>query len=210
MVLSEQFERALLYAATIHAGQKRKGTAVPSLAHLLAVASIALDYGASEQEAIAALLHDAVEDAGGKERLEDIRSRFGESVADIVEGCTDSLVTPKPPWRARKAAYIAHIPRAPASVRLVSAADKLHNARAILRDLRVLGDSLWDRFRGGKEGTLWYYRCLVQAFKAAGIHPLVDELERVVLEIERLSKVKEAEGTAPSAQTGAPLQRDGR
>lgn len=129
MILSGEFEEALVYAAVIHAGQVRKGTDVPYFAHLLGVASIALEYEANETEATAALLHDAVEDAGGKGRLEDIRQRFGEAVAEIVAGCTDTDVIPKPPWRERKEAYVRHISTAPPSVRLVSAADKLYNAR---------------------------------------------------------------------------------
>ena len=142
MHLSSQFEQALHYAALIHAGQIRKGTDIPYLAHLLGVASIALEYGATEVEAIGALLHDAGEDAGGHGRIEDIRQRFGNAVADIVQGCTDSEVVPKPEWRKRKEVYIAHMPKAPHSVRLVSASDKLHNARAILRDYRTYGEDL--------------------------------------------------------------------
>jgi (p)ppGpp synthase/HD superfamily hydrolase len=186
MVLSEKFDEALRYAACVHAGQTRKGTAVPYLAHLLGVASLVLEYGGGEQEAIAALLHDAVEDAGGVGRLDDIRVRFGETVAALVDSCTDTLQHPKPPWRARKAAYIARIPKLPDPARLVCAADKLHNARAILRDLRESGDAIWSRFKGGKDGTLWYNRCLVQAFKAAGVTPLVEELDRAVTHIEEL------------------------
>jgi GTP pyrophosphokinase len=182
--LSDRFEEALVYASKAHGEQKRKGTEIPYVAHLLGVCSIALEYGADEDEAIAALLHDAVEDAGGQARLEDIRGRFGEKVADIVAGCTDADVIPKPPWRERKERYIEHVVNASASVQLVSAADKLHNAQAILRDLRVHGDALWSRFNGGKEGTLWYYRALVKAFRKS---PLVDELDRVVTEIERIA-----------------------
>src|SRR6185369_16391952 len=168
MNLSSKFDQALHYATLVHAGQMRKETKVPYLAHLLAVASIGLEYGAGEDEAIGALLHDAGEDAGGLGRIEDIRCRFGDAVAAIVQGCTDTVVTPKPPWRKRKEDYIAHVPHASASVRLVSAADKLHNARSILRDYRRLGDALWWRFNGGKEGTLWYYRALLEAFRQAG------------------------------------------
>ena len=187
MHLSPRFDEALRYATIIHAGQKRKGTEIPYLAHLLGVVSIALEYGANEDEAIGALLHDAGEDAGGEERIEDIRHRFGAAVADIVVGCTDAVILPKPPWKERKEAYIAHAHHASASVRLVSAADKLHNARAILRDLRRLGDGLWPRFNGGKDGTLWYYRSLVHAFSSAGSHELVDELDRAVSEMEQLA-----------------------
>jgi (p)ppGpp synthase/HD superfamily hydrolase len=186
MNLSEQFEKALNYAVLIHAGQKRKGTEIPYIAHLLGVVSIALEYGATEPEAIGALLHDAGEDAGGRGRIEDIRGRFGEAVAEIVEGCTDTVVSPKPPWRKRKEDYISQVPRAPGSIRLVSASDKLHNERAILRDFRGHGEGLWSRFNGGKEGTLWYYRSLVTAFRAAEENELVEELDRVVTEIETI------------------------
>lgn len=186
-MLTSRFDQAIHYALLIHAGQTRKGTDIPYVSHLLGVASIAIEYGATEDEAIGALLHDAGEDAGGIGRIEDIRHRFGHAVADIVEGCTDAVVIPKPPWLQRKEDYIAHVPAASPSVRLVSAADKLHNARSILRDYRQLGESLWSRFTGGKEGTLWYYRSLIKAFREAGPGELVDELDRTVTELEGLS-----------------------
>lgn len=186
-MLGPRFADALGYAAQLHAAQVRKGTQTPYIAHLLAVAGIAIEHGASEDEAIAALLHDAIEDQGGRATAAEIRRRYGEAVEQIVWGCTDAEVTPKPPWRARKEAYIAHLPDAPASVRLVSAADKLHNARSISADYRALGESLWARFNGGRDGTLWYYRALVTAFRAAGSSPLIDELDRVVSEMERLA-----------------------
>jgi len=191
MTLSPRFEEALLYAARLHANQLRKGGSVPYIAHLLGVASIALQYGANENEAIAALLHDAVEDQGGAATREEILRRFGDKVAEIVDGCTDADTLPKPPWKRRKEAYVAHIRNTSASVRLVSACDKLQNARAILADYRVLGESLWRRFSGGKEGTLWYYRALVQAFREAGTSPLIEELDRVVSEIERLASARQ-------------------
>ena len=186
MALSARFEEALTLATQLHAQQVRKGTAIPYIAHLLAVASIVLENGGNEDEAIAALLHDAIEDQGGAVTREEIRRRFGDTVVEIVDGCTDAEVIPKPPWRPRKEAYIAHVRYAPASVRLVSAADKLHNARSILADYRVLGDALWKRFTGGREGTLWYYHSLVDAYREAGTSPLVEELARVVAEIESL------------------------
>jgi (p)ppGpp synthase/HD superfamily hydrolase len=185
--LSSRFEEALTFATRLHAGQCRKSTTIPYVAHLLGVASLVLEAGGDEDEAIAALLHDAVEDQGGEATLEEIRRRFGETVAAIVDGCSDTTTVPKPPWRARKEAYIAHLREASASECLVSAADKLHNARTILADYRVLGEVLWERFNGGKEGTLWYYRALVETFRAASPTPLVEELERVVAEIERLA-----------------------
>lgn len=196
MTLTPRFEQALHYTLLVHAGQRRKGTMIPYTAHLLAVVSIALEYGADEDEAIGALLHDAGEDAGGDDRIRDIRHRFGDAVADIVQGCTDAVVLPKPPWKERKEAYIAGVSMEPVSVRLVSAADKLHNVRSILRDYRALGDDLWSRFKGGKEGSLWYYRSLVNAyrqganyldpFRAAAHTELIDELDRGVAELEQL------------------------
>ncbi|NEP12811.1 MAG: HD domain-containing protein [Symploca sp. SIO2C1] len=185
-MLSERFTDALTFATQLHAKQIRKGSGVPYLAHLLGVASIALEYGANEDEAIAALLHDAIEDQGGAPTREEIRRRFGDTVTDIVDGCTDADTIPKPPWRQRKEAYIAHIPTASTSVRLVSASDKLHNARSILYDYRRLGDSLWEYFHGGKDGTLWYYRSVLEAFRSTESTPLVEELGRVVDELESL------------------------
>jgi (p)ppGpp synthase/HD superfamily hydrolase len=187
MELSTRFEDALILAKRLHAKQMRKGTTIPYISHLLAVASIVLEQGGSEDEAIAALLHDAIEDQGGVPTRRLIRERFGENVVEIVNGCTDAESMPKPPWRGRKEAYIARLADAPASVRLVSAADKLHNTRAILADYRDIGEALWKRFNGGKEGTLWYYRTLVTVLRNAERTPLVEELERVVSEIEALA-----------------------
>ena len=190
MKLSERFTDALTFATQLHTNQTRKGGGIPYISHLLGVASIALEYGANEDEAIAALLHDAIEDQGGAATREEIRRRFVDVVTEIVDGCTDSDQTPKPPWLQRKEAYIAHIPTASASVRLVSAADKLHNVWSILKDYRLLGDAVWERFQGGKQGTLWYYRSLVKAFYTAGSTPLVEEFERVVDELERLVGIR--------------------
>lgn len=187
MTLSPRFEQALAFAAELHREQVRKGTPVPYMAHLMAVASLALEHGATEDEAIAAVLHDAVEDQGGAATQEAIRQRFGPAVAAIVAGCTDTDQRPKPPWRARKEAYIAHLGSASSSVRLVSLCDKVHNARTILADYRTVGEALWNRFTGGKTGTLWYYRALVEAFRAHGHPPLVAEFDRVVREVERLA-----------------------
>lgn len=186
-ILGQRFEDALAYAAKLHSRQIRKGSGVPYISHLMGVASIALEYGADEDEAVAALLHDAIEDQGGAEARDEIRARFGSRVVTIVEGCTDADAKPKPPWRRRKEAYIAHIKDASPSIHLVSCSDKLHNARAILKDCRIHGDRLWERFNGGKEGTLWYYRSLSDAFRTVYPSPLSEELERVVSEIERLA-----------------------
>lgn len=186
-MLSKKFTEALTFATELHATQKRKGSGVPYIAHLLGTASIALEYGSNETEAIAALLHDAIEDQGGAPTREAIRRRFGDAVTAIVDGCTDADTIPKPSWRQRKEAYIARIPTASASVLLVTAADKLYNARSVLKDYQVLGEELWQRFAGGKAGTLWYYRALVEALRTAASTPLVEELDRVVTQIEQLA-----------------------
>lgn len=187
-MLGDRFERALQHANRLHAAQTRKGTGIPYVSHLLSVAAIVLEDGGDEDEAIAALLHDAVEDQGGRPTLDEIRSVFGDRVAEIVEGCSDTDVVPKPPWRRRKELYIEHLRTARPEVLRVSAADKLHNARAILADFRRHGDALWPRFSGAREGTLWYYRTLIGAYREAGGGGfLVDELDRTVTELERLA-----------------------
>jgi (p)ppGpp synthase/HD superfamily hydrolase len=185
--LGASFRRALVYAARIHARQFRKGTTRPYIAHLLGVASTVLTHGGDEEEAIAALLHDAVEDQGGKPRLRDIRRKFGSRVADIVEGCTDSYTEPKPPWRQRKLDYLGHLRSANASVRLVSAADKLYNAREIIADLKSHPHGVWSRFRGGKDGTVWYYRQVAEILRPQGPAALVEDLDRAVAELEQLA-----------------------
>jgi (p)ppGpp synthase/HD superfamily hydrolase len=186
MALSARFEEALAYAAHLHAGQTRKGTEIPYIGHLLGVTSIVLQNGGDEEQAIAALLHDAAEDQGGRDTLVQIRGRFGDRVADIVAGCTDAWTTPKPPWRARKEAYIGHLAHASQAELLVSAADKLHNARTILNDYRVVGEAVWERFTGRKKGTLWYYHALVEALRTRYPSPVVEELARVVAELDAL------------------------
>ena len=182
--LGPRFEQALIFASRKHAGQSRKATAVPYIAHLLSVAGLVLEAGGDEDLAIAALLHDVVEDCGGAPMLEEIRRSFGERVAHVVEGCTDTDLDPKPPWRQRKEDYLKHLQTADSDVRLVSAADKLHNARSILADYREIGESVWRRFQGKRDGTLWYYRSLVDEFRKRDANPLVNQLERVVKELE--------------------------
>jgi (p)ppGpp synthase/HD superfamily hydrolase len=186
MSLSTRFEEALAYAAHLHAGQTRKGSDIPYIGHLLGVTSIVIQYGGDEDQAIAALLHDAAEDQGGRDTLAQIRGRFGDAVADIVAGCTDSWTTPKPPWQARKEAYIAHLAHASQAELLVASADKLHNARTILSDYRVVGEAVWDRFTGRKTGTLWYYHALVDVLRTHYPSPVVEELARVVSELDAL------------------------
>ena len=183
--LSKRFDDALVYTHELHRDQMRKGNGSPYIGHLLGVASIVLDDGASEDEAIAALLHDAAEDHGGRERLKDIEARFGPAVARIVEDCTDSWESPKAPWLERKQRYVEHARAlSPSSLR-VAAADKVHNAYAILRDLRNSGDRVWDRFNAPADDVVAYYESLVRAFREAGGGKLVDELDRIVRGIQR-------------------------
>ena len=163
----------------------------------MSVASIVIAYGGDEAMAIAALLHDAVEDQGGRKRLREIREKFGKRVARIVDGCTDSYEDPKPPWVARKRNYIARVAGEAADTRLVSAADKLSNARDILQDVRADGDQAFARFQGKKEGTLWYYRTLVREFRKAGGNPLVAELDRVVTELRKRANRKSPRSHKP-------------
>lgn len=183
--LTPRFDEAVRYAREVHAGQDRKGTGVPYISHLLGVASIVLDDGGTEDDAIAALLHDSAEDHGGRSRLADIRSRFGDAVATIVEDCTDSWETPKPPWTERKRAYAEHARSLPRTSLRVSAADKVHNTYAILRDLRNEGEAVWTRFSAAPDDVMAYYQSLVRSYREAGGGRLVDELERIVRGIER-------------------------
>lgn len=166
-MLSDRFDEALAYASRLHREQRRKGTEIPYVAHLLSVAALVLEHGGNEDQAIAALLHDAAEDQGGQETLDEIRRRFGDTVATIVADCTDAWEELKPAWRPRKEAYIAKLPEKDTLSLLVSLADKTHNARAILNDYRQIGDALWGRFNGGKEGTFWYYRTLAAVYQEA-------------------------------------------
>jgi (p)ppGpp synthase/HD superfamily hydrolase len=186
---SERLIDALAVAARLHAGQRRKGSDIPYLSHLLGTCAIALDYGAGEDEAIAALLHDAIEDVQPTVVARAAVAAFGPEVLRIVEGCTDSDTHPKPPWRDRKQAYVAHVADLDGPVLLVSTADKLHNSRSIVSDLRRFGDATWDRFKGRRDGSLWYYRVLVDAFRANPAHlpELVDELDQAVSEMESLA-----------------------
>jgi len=182
--LGKKFNDAFLFAAAKHAAQKKKGTDVPYLSHLMGVASLVLEAGGDEELAIAALLHDVVEDCGGVPVLKEVRRRFGQKVTHVVDGCTDAYATPKPPWRERKEQYIRRLRDEDDDVRLVSAADKLHNLRAILADYRELGEPLWERFHGKREGTLWYYRALTEEFLRSEPNRITSELERVLEQLE--------------------------
>lgn len=177
---------AASFALTIHAEQLRKGSETPYISHLLGVASLVLEAGGDEEQAIAGLLHDAIEDQG-IEQAPVIEARFGPRVAAIVRGCTDADTLPKPPWRARKEAYLAHLETAGPDIWLVSCADKLYNARAIVTDLRELGDAMFARFTAGKEGTLWYYKTLADVFARVLPGSLSAELGVAVKEMERLA-----------------------
>src|SRR5258706_11657519 len=177
--LSRRFDDAFAYAHDVHGAQVRKGNGVPYIGHLMGVASIVIDDGGTEDETIAALLHDAPEGRGGRPRLEDIRARFGDTVATIVEDCTDSWTTPKPPWAERKKQYAEHARTlGPSSLR-VSAADKVHNGYAILRDLRNIGDRGWERFNAKADDILAYYQSLVRFYRDAGRRRAGDELDGI-------------------------------
>ena len=185
--LGPRFLRAFAFAAEKHAGQVRKASTTPYIAHLMGVASLVLEFGGDEDSAIAALLHDVVEDCGGAPMLKEVRRRFGPRVAKVVEGCTDADTYPKPPWRLRKEKYIRHLRNADADTRLVSCADKLNNIRSILSDYRAIGEAVWSRFNGGREGTLWYYRTLRDTFLRRKMNRISRDFDLAVRELERLS-----------------------
>jgi (p)ppGpp synthase/HD superfamily hydrolase len=194
LCLGLRFLRAVQYARDLHV-ENRKGTDVPYMAHLLGVASLVIgecgyvEFPISEDEAIGALLHDAAEDWGGRPRLNDIEKNFGSKVARHVEGCTDTFEDPKPDWKPRKQAYLDRLPNEPPTTRLISAADKLYNARAILEDFRCVKHNLWKRFKRGRDDQMWYFRELVCVFEKAGTNRVVKELGRVVAELERETAV---------------------
>jgi (p)ppGpp synthase/HD superfamily hydrolase len=205
-LLGDRFEQALVYATRLHFQQIRKGSGVPYISHLLSVAALVIEDGGDENEAIAALLHDGIEDQGGDKTRQEIRSLFGEKVVSIVNGCTDAEAIPKPPWQKRKQKYIEKMRHASPEVRRVSMADKLHNARSILADwhrakenpvsaetskstpidAQEICDYIWNRFEGGKEGTLWYYRSLIEVNRQAGSNFLTEECARVVKQLEQI------------------------
>lgn len=204
---SDRFLKALEYAAQTHQSQQRKGTQIPYIGHLLGVASIVIDAGGTEDEAIAALLHDAPEDRGGQARLRDIRDRFGERVATIIDGCSDPLDEAGKadrPWDVRKAAYLEHLRTcADKSVYLVSAADKLHNARATLADVRADGASVWERFNAGRQATLENYKALIALYRQG---PSDVRRDRVVDELARVIELL-CEATPPPERPRMRVQR---
>ncbi|MDY6834239.1 MAG: HD domain-containing protein [Chloroflexota bacterium] len=185
-MLSERFDQALSFASRLHSKQVRKSSDIPYIAHLLAVTALVIEDGGGEDEAIAALLHDAVEDQGGGTTREEIRRRFGDRVVAIVDGCSDAETMPKPPWRERKERFIASLYDASAEVIRVTAADKLHNARALCMEYDTNGDAIWDRFKGGRNGTLWYYSESTKVLSDRSDSQLVRELVRVVDELYQI------------------------
>jgi len=185
MDFADRFSEALVYVTHLHARQQRKLSGAPYVYHLLRVAGIVLEHGADPDEAVAALLHDAVEDQGGAAIRDELLGRFGPRVLKIVDGCTDTDQTPKPPWRPRKEAFLARLQEANASVRLVVAADKLDNVRSLLAGYHCHGPAIWRHFKGGRDGKLWYFRRAADILSAHGSHPLVDELRLAVDELER-------------------------
>jgi hypothetical protein len=186
---SSKFAEALNVAARMFADKTKKGSNIPYISHLLGTCAIALEHGATEDEAIAALLHDTIEDIKPTDEARAAVDHFGKEVLRIVEACSDSDTHPKPPWQERKERYIDRLAREDRSVLLVSASDKLHNARAIVTDLRRYGPSVWERFNAPREKQLWYYRALVTAFRQNPDHipALVAELDLAVTEMERLA-----------------------
>lgn len=185
--LGPRFLRAFEFAAKKHARQTRKASSIPYIAHLMGVASLVLEAGGDEDLAIAALLHDVVEDCGGAPMLKEVRRRFGARVAKVVEGCTDADTYPKPPWQERKENYLRHLAEADEDTRLVSAADKLNNVRSIISDYREIGEFVWARFNGGREGTLWYYRSLRDEFLSHPLNRVTREFELALNELESLA-----------------------
>ena len=203
--LGDRFSRAVDYARILHI-ERRKGSDIPSMAHLLGVASLVIgeaghvSFPVTEDMVIAALLHDAVEDHGGTPRLNDIEHSFGANVARMVEGLSDTLAEDsdqKEPWEERKEAYLKRLRSEPADVRLISAADKLYNARTILDDYRKIGPEVWKRFKRGRDLQIWYFNSLLEIFRAAGSNRIVEELERVVSELTQIT-----------ANESAPVQKE--
>ena len=186
-MLSARMTDAFEYARLLHDGQLRKGTQTPYISHLMSVSSLVLDSGGSEDEAISALLHDAVEDCGGLPVLEKIRQKFGDEIADIVKGCSEPEIQPRPPWKDRKKAYISQIASESDSVKRVACADKLHNLRSILTDYHSVGDRVWDRFHADKEGTLWFYQSMLETLRTFGDGMAIFvELEKRVTDLGKI------------------------
>jgi (p)ppGpp synthase/HD superfamily hydrolase len=189
-LLTDRFEKALIYAFNLHKEQTRKSLPIPYFTHLMGVTALVLEAGCDEDTAIAALLHDAVEDHGGLPTLTKIRNLFGDRVGDIVDQCTDAYTIPKPPWRERKEEYISKLHNVSPEARLVSVADKLYNVRTIIDAYKLTGEKVWDRFNGGKEGTIWYYRALRDVYLLASQDLITQTYANTVDEMERLVRNK--------------------
>lgn len=181
--ITPRFEEALVYATQLHRHQRRKVGGTPYIAHLLSVTALVLEDGGDEDCAIAALLHDAVEDQGGADTLAEIRERFGDTVAEIVDGCSESEVKPKPPWQERKEKFLENLRHASPSVYRITMADKLHNARCILESYQQSGEEIWNQFRGGKEGTLWFFNSVL-AISPPVSTKLRDQLQQVIASLD--------------------------
>ncbi len=188
---TDKFYAAIRYAAELHRTQARKGTQIPYISHLMIVAGMVIEDGGNEEEVIAALLHDAVEDQGGAKTREEIRKRFGEKIAGIVDECSDSDIEPKPPWKECKEAYLEHLGKASPSALRISLADKLHNARSIVADVSTEGSGVWERFNAPPAELFWYYRSLLEIYKTHVSGSRVREYETAVQEMERLLKKKQ-------------------
>jgi (p)ppGpp synthase/HD superfamily hydrolase len=206
--LGSDFAEALSYAVQLHAGQVRKGGEIPYIGHLLSVAALVIEADGSEAQVIAALLHDAAEDQGGDATLTEIASRFGPEVATIVSECSDTVLIPKPPWRERKELYVAHLEHAADETLLVSLADKLDNARAILRDVRSHGKTVWQRFNvSDPEEHLWYYGALLEIFKRRSTCWMVAELERTLVTLTGLVRAESSFARRRLAEVEEALDR---
>ncbi|HEY5960819.1 MAG TPA: HD domain-containing protein [Polyangiaceae bacterium] len=199
MQLGSRFAEALSLAHELHAGQTRKASQVPYISHVLGVASTVLEFGGDEDAAIAALLHDTVEDCGGQTTADLIRARFGDSVADLVLGCSDTMEHPKPPWYERKLRYLQHLPSASPQILLISAADKLHNLNSLLREERRHGANLWSFFKAGRKGTLWYFESLIDIFRAAAVPELlVEQIDAAFQELTERTRLDADQSDAAS------------
>ena len=191
MAYSDRIAEAFALAHELHQHQVRKGSGVPYIAHPMAVAALVAEFGGSEEQVAAALLHDTVEDCGGLPVLERIREQFGDRVADYVWQCSDSHEAPKPPWQDRKEEHVRVVTEGSPELKLIIAADKLHNGRAILRDLQVHGDAIWARFKGGKDATLWYYHAMAKGLRKDWDHPILDELDHTLHALDNEVKAME-------------------
>ena len=198
MLFTDRLVDAFAAARRLHATHVRKGTGTPYLTHLMAVAALVAEYGGDEDQVVAALLHDAVEDQGGRKTLESIRDEFGETVAFYVESCSESDTQPKPPWRERKEAFLSRLAEAGPEVRLICAADKLHNARSMSRDLRTAGNALWQRFNGGRDGTLWYMQEALNTLAEGWSHPILAELAHALASLRKAASGPEATAAGDS------------